>query len=336
MFSNKLWGPKSYGNTKERWDNATKMMSVSWTINSDQLDKFRASKVGVRWFSDEFDSEKNTKWQMKVYPNGKNQSNAGSYLLYLHLKSMPKSYGKMMVYYNMRCNETSVSYQNMRIYDGPEALGFYDRTQLLSELSNLNQISFSCNFRILRIEDKDGNPIYEYPLRISSIPKKEQFIWNIDEELTRKMATATVGKNFAADGILSSSGLFSISVDPNECSGDTESEGTVNVFLTLCALPKGVRALKVKYKIIAPQLREVISYTKTLNYDTQLSGKAMGKFQDLKAIKTMKIMAETEILEVFDRNGTKMNNVRFNMDGMFNVHFGNESSFLFLVIFYSP
>ena len=51
----------------------------------------------------------------------------------------------------------------------------YGPTQRLSELSNLDQIASSFIFRILRIEDKDGNPIYEYPLRIPSIPHKEEF-----------------------------------------------------------------------------------------------------------------------------------------------------------------
>ena len=88
-------------------------------------------------------------------------------------------------------------------------------------------MSFSCILRILRIEDKDRHPIYEYPLRISSVHQKEQFKWTMDKALIRRMARATAGKRFEADGILSSSGLFSIGMGPNEDGGDAESEGKV-------------------------------------------------------------------------------------------------------------
>ena len=272
--------------------------------------------MGSEYFSEIFTNEKGTKWQMEVVPNGLKESNAGSCLLLLHLDSMPESYSKMMVYYNMRCHETGASTQNMMMYDKPAlrlrtGKGFPARTQLLSELSDLKRLSFSCNFRILRIEYKNGEPNYEYPLEISSIPKKERFIWNVDEELTRKMATATAGKRFAADGILSSSGSFSIEMKPNEYSCDSESEGKIKVYLTLCALPIGVSGLKVKYKIIAPELGEVRSSTKTLNYDDQSFGGVIGQFQYLGAIKSMEIMAETEILEVFDANGDRKKGIQF-------------------------
>ena len=306
-----------YGDLTTKFDDATKMMTVNWKMK--EIQEFIASPINSIYWTTSFKSERDTKWYMFVKPNGMNDDNAGDCKLGLNLKSMPESYGKVMVYWNMRCNETGASRQDMKIYDKPTGFGWTNRSQLLSELSTLNQISFSCIFRILRIEDKDGNPIYEYPLRISSIPRTERFTWNIDEELALKMATATVGKRFAADGILSSSGLFSISLNPNVCSGDTESEGEIKVYLKLCALPIGITALTVKYKIIAPELGEVRSFTKTLNYDSQSWGGAMGQFQYLDAIKTMKFMAETEILEVFDTNGTKMENVQFKEDGMYYV-----------------
>ena len=311
-----------YGVLKTTMDNATKMMTVNWKMYPFQIQKFTSSSVGAAYHSDFFESEKNTKWQMNVYPNGWKEENAGSCLLYLRLKSMPESYGALMVYYNIRCNETGASFQGMMIHDKSLSCRWHNRTQLLSELCTLNQISFSCKFRILRINDKDGNPIYKYPLRISSVPQKEQFKWTVDQALIQQMAKATVGKRFAADGILSSSGLFSFELKPNECSDDTESDGKVKVYLNLCTLPIGVSALRVKYKILAPELEDVISATGTFNYDTQKWGGAMGKFQDLKATKTMEITAETEILAIFDVNGTKMQEVQFNADGMFPGHFG--------------
>ena len=301
----------NYGDVSTHFDDNTKMMNVQWKMYPFQSDQFLQSPSGSAYFSEIFTNEKGTKWRMEVYPNGWNESNAGSCILILYLKSMPESYSKMMVYFNMRCNQTGASCQRMTIYDKPQGYGFAARTQLLSELSDLKKLSFSCNFRILRIEYKNGEPNYEYPLEISSIPKKERFIWNVDEELTQKMASATVGKGFVTDGILSSSGLFSIGLYPNMCSGDTKSEGKIFVGLKLCALPIGVRGLNVKFKILAPELGEVVSFTKTLNYDTQGYGGAMGRFQHLDAIKSMKIVAETEILEVFDANGDRKKEIQF-------------------------
>ena len=306
-----------YGQITTEWDDDEKMNLVKWTIDSNQLPAFLQSPLDSRYFSEIFSSEMGTKWRMEVDPNGWNRFNAGSCMLLLNLKSMPESYSKMMVYFNMRCNETGASWQIMDIYDKTAGKPWPARTQLLSELSDLKKLSFSCNFRILRIEYKNGEPNYEYPLEISSIPKKERFTWNVDEELTRKMATATPGKIFAADGILSSSGLFSIYMKPNECSGDAESEGKIKVYLRLCALPIGVSGLKVKYKILAPELGEVMSNTKTLNYDNQLSGGVMGQFQYLGAIQSMQIMTETEILEVFDANGDRKKGMQFQPIGTF-------------------
>ena len=125
---------------------------------------------------------------------------------------------------------------------------------------------------------------------------------------------------YPIDGILSPSGLFSVSMEPNKWSGDTESEGKSKVYIKLCTFPIGITALKGKYKIIAPELGEVRSFTKTLNYDTQHWGGAMGNFQDLSLIKSMKIMAETEILKVFDANGNKKKNIQFQGDGMCSIY----------------
>ena len=307
----------NYGDVNTHFDDNTKMMNVQWKMYPFQLGQFLQSPAGSVYVSGIFTSEMDTEWQMVVYPNGWNESNAGCCILYLYLRSMPESYSKMMVYYNMRCNETGASDQCMTIYDKPTGKGFPARTQLLSELSDLKKLSFSCNFRILRIEYKNGEPNYEYPLEMTSIPKKERFIWNVDEELTRKMAMATVGKRFEADGILSSSGLFSILMEPNKCSGDTESEGKIKVYLQLCTLPIGASGLKVKYKILAPELGEVRSFTKTLNYDHQSWGGEMGQFQYLDAIQSMKIVAETEILEVFDANGDRKKGIQFRSIGTF-------------------
>ena len=222
---------------------------------------------------------------------------------------------KMMVYFKIQCEDTGATYQSMALFDGRTAFGWPTRTQLISELLDFNQLSFSCNFRILWIKNKNGDLIHQYPLGIPSIPKEERLEWNLNEELTEKMATATAGKRFGANA-MSRSGLFSITLQPNVCSGYDDSKGMVHVFLILCALPIGVSALTVKYTISTPELGEDRSFTKTLSYDAQSSGVVMGQFQDFRALKSMNITLLTEILEVFDENGSKMERPQFKPEGM--------------------
>ena len=315
----------NYGDVTTDLDDDTKMMIVSWRMYPVQLPKFRVSPPGSQYHSRDFDGEQHTKWTMSVTPNGMSEGNAGSSLLRLLLNSMPDSFAKMTVYYNLRCNETGASYQAIvTLDDTKRAIGWNSQIQLLSELSDLEKLSFSCIFRILRIEYKNGEPNYEYPLEISSIPRKERFIWNVDEELTRKMANATEGKGFAADDILSSSGLFSVNLYPNELSVDDQSEGKVNVYLSICALPIGVSMMEVKCTILVPELGES-TFTAKFNRQFHCWGGEIESFKKFQSgvTKIGNIVVNTEIMRLYDMKGCLVKN------GVLFMHFANVSLTLF-------
>ena len=285
------------------------METLLWKIGKNQIDEFRKSQPGAGYISPLSPTKNDVEWQMTLFP-------------FLNLKSMPKSYGKVMIYYNMRCNETDAANQDIFVFEKQHAMGQQTwplHTQQFSELSELEEVSFSCNIRILRIEYKNGGPNYEYPLEISSVPKQDRFIWNIDEELTRKIATATTGKRFAGDVTISPSGLFNITLCPNLGIVNELLEGLCLVYFYLCALPKGVSGLKVKYEIVAAELGEIVSATKTFDFDDSSKGDIIGQSQDLEKLKSLNITVNTEILEVYDETGSVLKGVQFKRDGMYTV-----------------
>ena len=184
-------------------DSKTKWTNFTYNIPPIELQKFKACKVGTKYKSARFKSEHGMKWYLLIHPNGWNKKREGYCMVELYLESLPKEFGAVFVYYVLRCDQTHAADQNFARYDKAYAWGRYQVVQSLSELSQLQSMSFSIKFRILRIDDKTGNTVYEYPLKISNLMKQERFQWEIDQELLQKMKTASFGKRFCPLDVLS-------------------------------------------------------------------------------------------------------------------------------------
>ena len=256
-----------------RTDKKTKWTSFTYNIPQNELLKFKTCGVGTGFRSARFKSEHDMEWYLTIYPNGDNKEAEGYCNVFLWLSSMPKEYGAVFVYYTLRCEQTHAADQGIERYDKCTGYGWSGGVQSLSELYSLDDISFSTKFRILRIDDDSGHTVYEYPLNTSNLWKQESFQWNIDQKLLQKMKTASFGKLFCPLEVLSDSGMYSVYLYPNGVVGRPNwIEGKVVIFLNICALPKGVHAMKLKNKFEILELKKEKSWTTTRSYDYPSAG----------------------------------------------------------------
>lgn len=324
------------GNLPTDSDSQTKWTtSAKWTIEEKELEDLRTIQSCSPYNSTVFGCKYNTEWYMSLHPKKLNDAdswtwnNTKSCRLFLNLKSMPDSYSKVIVYCEMRCDDTGDSHQFTTTYDKSQGKGWPVGCSIVSELSVLenSSLTFTCEFRILRIEYKNEKAAHDDDQQMSAddIPKKEQFKWSIDAKLTSKISTAKSGKIFIPADILSTSRLFNVSLIPN-------LNGKFVVCVILCGLPKGITQLKVKCSIVCAiaaansrgssdvTLTNNYSDTVTFNYDDTIWGAEIANFdKQINCIKTrqsLKIMVETKILEAIDTGKSKMHPDSFRETGM--------------------
>ena len=117
------------------------------------------------------------------------------------------------------------------------------------------------------------------------------------------------------------SGMYSLFLYPNGKVGDRDwIEGKVVIGLDICALPNGVHAVKLKWKIKILELKKEKSWKTTFRYDKFRSEefKSLKKEiifcdkKDLKSLRKMHIAVTVDILECHsDSKGTVIPHVQY-------------------------
>ena len=291
----------------------TEWTSFTYKIPPKELQKFKTCKVGAYFKSKRFKSDHGMECHLQICPNGRIKEEEGYCVVYLYLESKPKEYGAVFVHYMLRCDQIHAAHQCITRYDGCAGVGWFEGVPTLSELSKLQNISFSTKFRILRIEYKSGKSPYYYPLNTSNLREQERFQWDIDQELLQKMKTALFGQRFCRLDVLSDSGMYSLFLYPNgRFRHPVWIEGKVVIGLNICALPNGVHEMKLKWKIEILELKKEESWTRTFSYDVSNRGNIICDKEDLESLTKMTILVTVDILECHsDSKGTVIQNVQY-------------------------
>ena len=208
----------------------------AWDLNEDNglLKKFIECECKESLTGDTFKIGK-LPFALEAYPNGDDDRNNGSFMLYLTLLSTPDQYKQIIFNLRLFCKETHSSFTSIAIFTSQRnSAGWSQDTVKLTEIkeiNDLNQLSIGCNINILKIIDIDNNIIYKYK-NPSQITSPITFTWNIDENLMNQFKNCRVGRSFESEIF---DKMWCLRCSPN--GKRSSDEGNVKLYLLLCSLP---------------------------------------------------------------------------------------------------
>ena len=210
--------------------------SYTWDLTEEngKLKEFLESECKQNLHSDTFKIGQ-LPFSLEVYPNGDQDTNNGSFMLYVTLLSMPDEYKQIIFNLRLCCNETHSSFTSIAIFTSQKnSAGWSQETvklEEIKEITNLKQLSMGCTINILKIINTDSEIIYKYK-NPSQLPSPFTFTWNIDTNLTNKFKNCRVGKSFESKIF---DNMWCLRCLPN---GKRSSDkGNVKLYLLLCSLP---------------------------------------------------------------------------------------------------
>ena len=138
-------------------------------------------------------------WQIIFYPNGSKQNNTGSFMVYLKLLSLPKSWKNIIVCRRISCTEFESSAPAVVEYTKNKSNGWDKGTLKLSELQEMQpqKLIFKIYIRILKINSIDNEILFQDDhIGASKLTEAQSFQWKIDQNLMHKMQTSYYSKCF--------------------------------------------------------------------------------------------------------------------------------------------
>ena len=172
-------------------------------------------------------------------------------MISLVLSSFPIHLTNILIFYQLHCSQTASSFSQIKSFKKVNDCASWFRAvfhnQELKDLSpSIKRLEFQCTINILRIESEE-NILFEYPLDID-LKKKRQFIcdWKIKDDMLDKFKTAKHGK-FLSDNYIHSN-MWSLQLAPNGYR--MNDHGSVRLFMQLCALPNGIKSIRLTRKFM--------------------------------------------------------------------------------------
>eukprot|EP01084_Bolivina_argentea_P016878 31529_1 len=280
----------------------------TWIIKGDLLEQIVSVKHQESFQSTQFEMA-GLHWSLDSYPNGCDDMRKGCFLLFLKLLSEPyKGHRntKVTIYRRMFCHETHSCYGRISTYRKNDDFGWAAGCLSFDEVknSNLEQLTFTVEIRILQIVDIFNTILDEHDIYYNKPFIKQSFQWKIDDKLLQQMKLSNVGKRF--ESIIYNKMWF-INITPN---GATKKwEDAFDIFLVLCSLPKNVSKITAKWKISAHPQNIEMNGSKDFSFKKCFVGwcrKQIFSFKEFQKYDVMTVSVEIEIMNIFDKDGDKI------------------------------
>eukprot|EP01084_Bolivina_argentea_P134296 236916_1 len=242
-------------------------------------------------------------------PNGNRTE--GYCVLYLSLKQLPQQYKAIRVYFYLRCKETVSSVEDIAVLQkGSLSIGWRDETLLSSELQSLNNMTFFAGVRILNILNMKNEMVYQLPIYLSNIARKQQLNWQINQLLIQQFKTNRKKKSYFS--IKNSNELFTLEICPKADTKIKDHEETAGLFIHLKTLPLSVKKLKIKLTFKCKQNNVQQSGPVIFDYNNKSTG--IAKFfasTDFGLYSVLDFIVDIEIFECYDSKDNLINNTAF-------------------------
>ena len=204
--------------------------TYEWIIDYETLQQMKKAKAEQEFSSPKFKIAE-LYWMIDSYPNGNDESDAGSFDIFLKILSMPTKWSDIILCYNIRCNETLSSCITTKSFDASGGnWGWGTNTMQFNEIQSLNKLSFTISIIINKITLNHQNKLYYQ--RNVSIPEITRIEWRINDDLLSKMKQSHNGKQFTSP---IHENIFCLYLCPNGY--NSWDEGWTDIQLILCTLP---------------------------------------------------------------------------------------------------
>eukprot|EP01084_Bolivina_argentea_P235873 396764_1 len=243
----------------------------TWTVNNKLLNQMKNSKNQRKFLSGTFQINE-LEFQIEAYPNGykPEKRDVGSFQIFLKLINVPETFTntpgsnsynknyKLIVFRRIFSQQVKSSYSRISQYMTGTSKGWADYCLGLNEIcknKKLDCLNFTIQLQILRIYEEhqfNWTPtqiIYENPILYSKRFENQSFKWIIKDELMSLMQNAYPGKQFESDIY---NKMWCLNIAPNGAS--PKWKDYFDMFLVLCALPKNINKINVRWQVIIKEL----------------------------------------------------------------------------------
>eukprot|EP01084_Bolivina_argentea_P049601 91218_1 len=244
-------------------------------------------------------------WRISIYPNGdlEDQSDIGSFNVYLELDSVPTKWEQIIVRFTLYFCQTDCKLTAIGLYNEEyNVYGWEYYTLLLSEVKELQPIEliFDAEIEIIRIIQNDNSILYQNPLKIDPQMQINEK-WIIDKHLMNKIKNVKhFGKHFSSNVF---GNLWVIRLYPHGF--DKDNDGKCQLGLGICNLPYNISKLSVKCTI---SLIEANKETQMTEYEHDVESKSDYKtlcsFQEFINFSQHTVMLSIDITKVYEYNAS--------------------------------
>jgi len=319
----------------------------TWNISCEQILKLSQLNYKQRFDSKIFNIS-NLKWFLQIYPNGYRPEDEGFCSVYLILAYLPSILKEITIHFGVYCPQTMSNFSTIHTFnhsrDGRGTRRMLSLTHLRKIFDSAQQsvagknhhrnkahfnklITFNCYVNILRIKVKEKKIIYQYPLILRKNNLRNythcKFTWNIDKEMMLKFKQCNNGQRFESNIFYE---MWNLSCFPNENkngsdnenAGQAEDDASNNVVIgiRLCALPKDILKIKVKYKLSCVQferdhlnIASTWTHTAVFDYDNYYVKSPKHTIQSsyLNRYDQLTFKAQIDIVDMVNLNGKTVN-----------------------------
>eukprot|EP01084_Bolivina_argentea_P087122 157403_1 len=228
----------------------------SWSIKDSLLKHMINAENGGKFQSSPFEMC-GLRWCVDVCPNGDVNDCVGAFLVRLKLLSLPPKANKIIVCRRIYCKEAQSGCSYIDSYKKNSSLGWPEYTLSLKEIINENfiELNLLIELKILRVINEGmftNTIIYECDLYFNKPFETQKYKFIIDKKLTKLMKKSLNGKRFESPIY---DNMWCLGIKPNGNGWDKQTKDCFMVYLYICAFPKNISKLKVRWKIECNQMK---------------------------------------------------------------------------------
>ena len=193
------------------------MTTFSWNIDDPTLLKqIKSSANGEKFVSATFEAQ-GFKWRCTLYPNGWNDSNEGQVQFSLSLAYLPPKVKEIKILRAFKLKECNISKTSDSSYTDLSGFAWPNNTLKLSNIQDLNQLTFTVRISLMIVLDEFGNEITskyvnEKKIALPLIPSS--YKWDVPDLIINEMKSAKNESTWASD---TSRVIRSLNISPGQC-----------------------------------------------------------------------------------------------------------------------
>eukprot|EP01084_Bolivina_argentea_P170987 296249_1 len=282
------------------------LISQYYTNNSLTLQQIKSASTKQLFISPIF-SLCSFKFYLRLYPNGSNNNNPGSFILLLCLASFPPNLQMIRTSYMvslMEINNVSITRSFSFSDKQRNAIAWRSRSYShrnihnlsLDSIQHIKQLSFFIDLSVLKIIHKTGNDVFNaYFNKYISPPMKFPVVSHkctFNDKRT---------KHYTA---------FSEAHQYNQFKWYLKfcyhKDGTIGVYLKFIPFPKGISAICLKYSLYLQQIQRTFPrvnskfYSNTLSRGVHIKNEKI--IQQIKNTKQLTVCIDFTIYDIYDEN----------------------------------